>query len=153
MGGTTTISNMQPAAGNLRIQTSVYGAAIPLVYGKARISGNLLWFGGFKPIPHTDTQTQGGKGGGSVRTETTTFTYTAAVIMALAEGPLNTVVSAWKGKTRYAGAPASVVPITVTENVNVPAGGAAVAVAHAAAFQNDVQVTDNQPESWDWSFG
>lgn len=153
MGGkNTTISNMQPAAGNLRIQTSVYGATIPLVYGTTRVSGNLLWFGGFQAIPHTTTTTQGGKGGGKVKTENTTFTYQAAVIMALAEGPLNTVLSAWRGKQRYAGQSASSVPVTYTETFVIPVGGGTITVAHAATFLNNVQTTIAAlPDAWDYT--
>jgi hypothetical protein len=153
MGGkNTTISNMQPAAGNLRIQTSVYGAAIPLIYGTTRVSGNLVWFGGFKAIPHTTTTTQGGKGGGKVRTENTTFTYEAALIMAIGEGVLNNVLSAWKGKTRYSGVPSTSVPVAYTETYTVPLGGGTYTVAHAAAFLNDIQVTNpSVPETWDFT--
>ena len=68
MSGGTTISNVQPAAGNLRVQSSVYGAAIPLVYGRARISGNLIWYGGFTAIPHTSTQSGRGSSRRAQRT-------------------------------------------------------------------------------------
>lgn len=151
MSGGTTISNMQPAAGNLRIQTSVYGAAIPLVYGTTRISGNLIWFNGFQAIPHTTTTGSGGKGGGGVKTKNTTFTYAAAVIMSLGEGVMNNVLSAWVGKTRYFGVPSSSVPASYTESFTVPAGGGTVTVAHAATFLNDVQVTNTSPDTWDYT--
>jgi hypothetical protein len=104
MGGGTTISNIEPAAGNLRVQTATYGAAIPLIYGRTRVSGNLAWYGGFQAIPHTSTESSGGKGGGGVTQENTSFTYEAAVLMALGEGLITSVVSAWRGKLRFVGA-------------------------------------------------
>ncbi len=151
MGGTSTISSMTPAAGNLRVQTSVYGSAIALIYGTTRVSGNLLWYGGFVAIPHTSTTSAGGKGGGSVQQSNTAYTYQAAVLMALGEGPLNNVLQAWKGKAAYAVQAASNVPVQRTETFTVPPGGV-INVAYAAAFQNNVQVTDGSAESWDnWS--
>lgn len=150
-GGSKTISNITPAAGNLRIQTSVYGAAIAIVYGTTRVSGNLTWFGGFRAIPHTSTQSSGGKGGGGVKSETTTFTYEAAVLMSLGEGPFNTVVSAWRGKTRYSGLPASSVPTERTEVYTVPAGGL-VQVAYGPQFLNSVSVQDQTPEPYDFAY-
>jgi len=66
------------------VQASTYGKAIPVVYGNARIAGNVIWS---RPInEHVTTSTQssgGGKGGGrgggggSVETTTTTYSYTA----------------------------------------------------------------------------
>ena len=32
-----------PRLGDLRVQSSAYGNAIPLVYGSARIAGNVIW--------------------------------------------------------------------------------------------------------------
>jgi hypothetical protein len=148
-GKNTTISNIQPAAGNLRIQTSVYGAAIPLVYGRTRISGNLLWYGGFAAIPHTSTTSSGGKGGGSVKQSTTDYTYTAAIVMALGEGVMNTVISAWKGKTRVAGVASASVPATITETgFTVPSSGP-VAVGHWATFLANVAVNSADPEAFE----
>ncbi len=103
-GKSTTISNIQPVAGNLRVQTAIYGSAIPMVYGRTRISGNLAWYGGFTAIPHTSTQKSGGKGGGGgVTQEDTSFTYSAAVLMCLSRGLVLNVLSGWKGKLQYSG--------------------------------------------------
>jgi len=148
MGGNSTISSMQPAAGNLRVQTSVYGAAIPLVYGRARVSGNLVWYGGFKAIPHTSTTSSGGKGGGGVTQENTTYTYTAAAMMALCEGPINTVLSAWVGKQRYGGQAANGVSATYHQTVTIPVGGL-VTVDRAATYQRTVGVADGRWEKYD----
>jgi len=42
---------------SVKVQTSTYGAVIPLVYGTNRISGNLIWYGDFKAAG----QSAGGK--------------------------------------------------------------------------------------------
>ena len=64
---------------DLMVQASTYGKSIPVVYGNARIAGNVIWS---RPIQeHVTTTTQssgggkGGGGGGSVETTTTTYTY------------------------------------------------------------------------------
>ena len=142
MAGKTTISNMTPAAGNLRIQTSLYGSAIPLIYGQTRVSGNLIWYGDFKAIPHTSTQSQGGKGGGGVQTQTTTYTYQAALMMALGEGPINNVLQAWRGKINYGGTSNQSAQKTYKENFSIPSGGV-VTVAHSTAWVSDVTVVAN----------
>lgn len=144
-GSSTTISNLAPMAGNLRVQTAVYGAVIPLVYGRTRISGNLIWYGGFQAIPHTTSTTSGGKGGGGVTQNDTTYTYTAALMMALGEGVMNGVVSAWSGKTRFTtlAAGASLDQRSVT--AVVPAGG----VINAPGWSANVQVTDTRVEVFD----
>lgn len=150
-GKTATISQSVPAAGNLRIQTSVYGTAVPIVYGTARVSGNLAWFGGFQAIPHTSTTTSGGKGGGGVKTESTTYTYTAGVLMTLCEGPINGVLSAWKGKTRYSGVPGSAAAVTRTEGpYAVPPGGGTVQVTYGAGvFLSNVGASDQSLDLYD----
>ena len=147
MGGSTTISTVQPMAGNLRVQTAIYGSVIPVVYGRTRISGNLIWYGGFKAIPHTTTKSQGGKGGGGVTQSNTEYTYTAAILMSLVEGVTNTVVSAWKGKQSYGAALTQGVPNVQRKTVTVPGGG--VVNVGDANFMNNSAVTG--PRGYDYN--
>lgn len=102
-GGGQTINNEQSHVGSLRVQTSSEGVPIPLVYGLARVTPNLLWYDDFLAIPHTTSQ-DSGKGGGST-VNNTTYTYTAAVMMGLAEGPVGlndeaqkVINTVWKNK-------------------------------------------------------
>lgn len=74
MSGNKTLSTSETKIEAMSLQSSAYGVAIPLLYGVNRIAGNMLWYGGFKAIPKT--QTTGGKGGG-VKTQNTTYTYAA----------------------------------------------------------------------------
>lgn len=97
LGGGSQPSNDQPALGALSIQTSAYGLAIPLCYGKNRLTGNLVWYSDFTAIPHTSSQSSGGKGGPSAPSSTT-YTYTTALIMGLAEGPGNAIGTVWADK-------------------------------------------------------
>ena len=84
----------------LQLQSSAYGVTLPLAYGRTRLPGNLLWYGGFKATAHT--QTQSGKGGG-VKVQNTTYAYSASVMMGLCEGPVLEVPRLWRGKNLYSG--------------------------------------------------
>lgn len=101
-GGGQTNSTTDTQIGSMRVQTSAYGVAIPIGWGKPRITGNLLWYGDFTAIPHTSTQESGGKGGGEAPTNTT-FSYTAAVIIGLCEGMVYDIPHAWASKSKYTG--------------------------------------------------
>ena len=102
MSGGTTISTSDTKLEALQIQSSAYGVTIPLVYGVARVPGNMLWYGGFKAAPHTQSRTSGGKGGGGgVTQKTTTFTYSASVVMGLCEGAVSGINRIWRGKKVY----------------------------------------------------
>ncbi len=86
-GKKKTISTTENKLGALRIQSSTQGLPIPIVYGKTRITANLLWRDDFTAIPQTETQTSGGKGGGETTSSSTSYTYTVALVMGLMEGP------------------------------------------------------------------
>ncbi|MGV0960106.1 MAG: phage tail protein [Limnohabitans sp.] len=100
-GGGGTISTSEPRLGALRVQQSSYGLALPIVYGRTRVGGNLIWYGDFVAIAHTTTTQSGGKGGGGVTQQSTSYTYESALMMALCEGPIGGVVSVWQSKKRF----------------------------------------------------
>jgi len=103
-GSSKTINNTENKIGALRIQNSSQGLPIPIVIGKTRLTSNLLWYGDFTAIPHTESQSSGGKGGGGVTTDTTTYTYTVGSVFGLMEGPsiqANFIQSIWSNKDFY----------------------------------------------------
>lgn len=76
-----------PATG-LRIQSSVLGKPRPIICGRVRLAGNLVWYGDLKSF----AQTAGGKGlGGGGKGSTTGFLYTVARVTAICEGPILSV--------------------------------------------------------------
>lgn len=82
-----------PRLQDLRVQSSGYGSVIPRIYGKARLSGNVIWMRGFDEETRTQTQTvggggKGGGGGGRQTTTTVTYVYFCDVAVALCEGPI-----------------------------------------------------------------
>jgi len=68
-----------PRLGDLRIQTSTYGKAIPQIFGTARIAGNTIWSTQLLETAHSSGG--GGKGGGGGGQGS--YTYAASFAVAL----------------------------------------------------------------------
>lgn len=97
--GGGTISTEAEKLATIRIQTSAYGRVIPVVYGTARIAGNLLWFADFVRTANTTQQKSGGIFGiGAVKTQNTTYNYNAAIALGLCEGPITGIGYVWSEK-------------------------------------------------------
>jgi len=108
----TTVSHEEPRVLNLRIQTSAYGLAVPVVWGTNRIPGNMIWYDDFRAIAHTTSTTTstggggggkgggGGGGGGTITQTNTTYTYTAATMLALCWGQIAGIGQVWKDKDK-----------------------------------------------------
>ncbi|HEY5794636.1 MAG TPA: glycoside hydrolase TIM-barrel-like domain-containing protein, partial [Bosea sp. (in: a-proteobacteria)] len=73
------------------------GAAIPRVYGRARIGGQLIWATRFEEeIKVSVTRTKsGGKGSPKQKTVETTYSYYANLAIGLCEGPIAFVRRIW----------------------------------------------------------
>lgn len=117
-GGSISTSETRIEA--LQLQSSAFGATIPLVFGVTRIAGNLLWYGGFKAVPHT-TETSG-KGGG-VKVQNTTYTYTASLAMGLCHGRITGMPRIWRGKKVYDGGVTASQVLTAQQGYSVPGSG------------------------------
>ena len=81
----------QPKVGDLRIQTSSYGTAIPVVIGTQRLSGNIIWAA--NKTEYT-TETRSGKGGGG-GTVTVTTGYKQSMLIAICKGPIRGIRKVW----------------------------------------------------------
>ncbi len=79
--------------------TSSEGAAIPRVYGRARIGGQLIWATRLLEVANTKVErsgTQGGKSmGGGQKTSTTTYSYFANLAVGLCEGQIGFIRRVW----------------------------------------------------------
>lgn len=71
-----------PRLGDLRVQGSEYGAAIPWVASSPRFAGQIAWSSLKREIPNTEKV---GKGGGQ---KVTTFTYEVDLLIVLTENPI-----------------------------------------------------------------
>lgn len=89
-GGGAAIVNETPRISALRIQTSCYGVAIPVVLGKQRCTGNLLNYCDLQAIRHEQSQSSGGGGkggGGEVTSTSVSYTYRYSTQVGICEGP------------------------------------------------------------------
>ncbi|WP_346432308.1 hypothetical protein [Breoghania sp. L-A4] len=83
---------------DLNVQASTEGAALPKVYGRVRLSGQVIWATQFEEV--VSEETRGGKGGGG-GTTVRSYAYFANFAVALCEGPIHRVgasgptVSCW----------------------------------------------------------
>lgn len=101
-GGKQPQAQKQQPAGALNIQTSVYGQAKPLVYGKNRVPINLIHYFNFRPIAHTTKQKTGGKGGGGKAQSNTTYTYQTGFAGGFAVGGSTIGIgTVWKNKEKH----------------------------------------------------
>lgn len=89
-------SSETPKPGELHVQSSVRGNVIPVVYGKRKLAGNLIWYDNFIVVPHY-TETGGGKGGGGGSSVLSHYTYTVSFAFAVCVGPAE-VLRIWRGK-------------------------------------------------------
>ncbi|HET8552711.1 MAG TPA: phage tail protein [Gammaproteobacteria bacterium] len=83
-------------ANGLQVQSSAYGKVLTIVYGRARLPGNLMWYGDFRAIPHKQEAAGSGKGGGGGGNATTTYTYSASFALALCEGEIAGLGRIWR---------------------------------------------------------
>lgn len=88
-------TNAPPSYTSLALQTSAYGLPVPVVYGTARVGGNLGFYDGFQATAHTSSQS--GKGGGAP--VSVTYTYSVNAAFFLCEGPIHTVNAMWSSQT------------------------------------------------------
>jgi hypothetical protein len=77
---------------DLGVQGSREGAAIPRVYGRVRISGQVIWATRFEE--ETSETREGGKGGGG-GTTVRTYSYFASFAIGLCEGPVARIGRVW----------------------------------------------------------
>ena len=94
--GPETSEREGPRLGALRLMGAEEGAPIPRVYGRARLSGQLLWTSGFRETTRVTETRSGGKGITRSRAaETTEYLYSADLAIGLCEGVIDRVGRVW----------------------------------------------------------
>ena len=77
-----------PRLTELKLQTSSYGVAVPLVFGTLRVAGTVIWA--------TDlTEHRERRGGGKGQPSATTYSYSASFAVALSGRPIRAVRRIW----------------------------------------------------------
>jgi hypothetical protein len=94
----TRITNEGPRLTDLYVTSSSEGAPIPRLFGRMRVSPQLIWATNFREEIKRTTTTQGGGkggGGGSVSTTTITYHYFCSFALGLCEGEIQDVGQVW----------------------------------------------------------
>ena len=77
-----------PRLGDLSVQTSSYGSALPRLFGTMRVAGTVVWA--------TDLiETRQRSGGGKGKPKTTTYSYASSFAVALSARPIRAVYRIW----------------------------------------------------------
>jgi len=88
-------SRTGPRLSDLDVMTSTEGAPIARVYGRARISGQVIWATQLEEVVTRRNETSGGKGGLRPSTTTTTYSYFANFAVGLCEGEIGSIARIW----------------------------------------------------------
>jgi hypothetical protein len=84
-----------PRLNDLAVMGSTEGAPIPRLYGRARLSGQVIWATKLEEVVSTRTESAGGGKGGGPRTTTTSYAYFANFAVGLCEGEVAQVGRIW----------------------------------------------------------
>ena len=88
--GSNVANHEGPRLSDLSVQASTEGAAIPRLYGRGRLAGQLIWATNF--LEHKSNQDSGGKGGGG---SVTSYSYTVSFAVGLCEGEIGRLGRVW----------------------------------------------------------
>lgn len=94
-GGMTRKNVQGPRLSDLDVMGSTEGAPVPRVYGRARISSQLIWATRLEEVISTRSESAGGGKGGGPRVTTTAYGYFANVACGLCEGPIARIGRVW----------------------------------------------------------
>lgn len=131
------ITNAETRLGALSVQQSSQGVPIALLWGRNRVSNNLLWFDDFQAIENRTSENVG-KGGGTTVT-TVTYTYRASLLMGLAAGVCVDVQAVWRNKDKITATTRTLPGDRLSHTAVLPAGKS-VTVPRAADLATTVGV-------------
>lgn len=83
-----------PRLNDLRVLASEEGAAIPIVYGRMRIAGQVIWATNLEEVVETSTEKQSSKAGGP-KTKITEYSYFGNFAVGLCEGEIDYIGRCW----------------------------------------------------------
>ena len=82
-----------PRLSELRVMASEEGAAIPVVFGRMRVGGQVIWAAAVEEVASTTTQKTSSKGG--PKATTTDYSYFASFAVGLCEGEIAGLGRVW----------------------------------------------------------
>ncbi|KMO39178.1 gene transfer agent (GTA) [Methylobacterium variabile] len=91
------VVSLGPRIADLYVTASSEGAAVPRVYGRVRVAGQIIWATKVRETQSVEkVRGSGGKGGGAQpKTYTVTYSYTVSVAVGLCEGPITGLGRVW----------------------------------------------------------
>lgn len=89
-----TITRSGSRLSDINIQASTEGTAIPRLFGRMRLAGQLIWASQFRETANTTRSMQGGKGAG-VTTAQTDYAYSISFAVGLCEGVATRLGRVW----------------------------------------------------------
>ncbi len=85
-----------PRLENTRVLSSREGAPVARIFGRGRVSGEIIWATAFEEETTTTSTSRGGKGaGGGPKSTTTTYSYYANFAVGLCEGEIGRIGRIW----------------------------------------------------------
>jgi hypothetical protein len=87
--------NEGPRISDTRVQTSAYGQYLPVVYGRVRLSGNIIWASNVREVIQESSQDVGGKGGSGSTVTSRTYLYYRSFAVGLCLGPALAIHKIW----------------------------------------------------------
>jgi GTA TIM-barrel-like domain/Putative phage tail protein len=84
-----------PRLADLRVMTSEEGAAIPTLWGRMRVAGQVIWATNLEEVVSTETQKASSKGGDGPSSSTTTYSYFGNFAVGLCEGEIDGMGRVW----------------------------------------------------------
>ena len=103
-----------PQYTGLQLNTATNTLPIPICYGMAPLSVNVIFYQGFTAIPVFSAQQSAGKGGvfgggggGATVYQIVGWYYTANLALALCEGPISGINQVWQGQSTWLYSPSS----------------------------------------------
>ncbi|MFG1478598.1 glycoside hydrolase/phage tail family protein [Xanthobacter sp. V4C-4] len=96
VGGARASTSEGPRLSDLDVMASTPGAAIPRLYGRARLAGQVIWATRLTEVKTTESASAGGKGGSlSPKVKSVSYTYYANFAVAVCEGPVSRIGRIW----------------------------------------------------------
>ena len=109
-GGNTNATQNSRLLG-YRVQTSIAGSAIKIVFGTNRVPGNVIWTGDWKAVKASGKAGKGKYGGN--------YNYKTAGIVALCWGQIPGVVAVWQNQTQNGQADTSWLNATTIDSLGL----------------------------------
>ncbi|HZZ63829.1 MAG TPA: phage tail protein [Roseiarcus sp.] len=96
-------NQIKPDYTGLQINTAVSTLPIPIVWGRNKLAGNVIWYNRFVAVPsYGGGKGSGGKGGVlGGRGSPVGYTYQADLMIALCEGPISNIPTVWQDLSVY----------------------------------------------------